>query len=457
MLMINPGDFRAEGMQANVVDVIVVSDKDLCLELRKSGYDEPMILYSDLGLYLDKKYSDLVNLVLDAPITMSATLDLKKWFKRVADRDQTVLRWNSRTQATDEIKLPLTSPTKRENSSPPLKESLREICMHCAQIVCVPMRAINTAVYVINKIIRAFIETAYGHVTGNDELQVPNDYASKIDVDNRTFTAHHVYHKPYVVAASSPADDVKIRPILSARFAFIEGSEWWAGGTLAEDKTSARLNLSLIKTVFQRLNPTTLALKFNDSAIHNSYLKWMGDGEYRSDMLRNIGGVMLTFTVTLYLMAVIIVSDDFSIIHIFLIGVLIVMVSYRRALLSWIRRCFGIRIETFTWPLILCFMLDFYHAGLVLIYISGTGRYLPSILCELASRENIHALIRYRYTNYMLIVFMYFLAMRFALPNPTSAFFWFGVFIYVRAILASKNYFRRNAPRRIDRRQKHSR
>ena len=81
---------------------------------------------------------------------------------------------------------------------------------------------------------------------------------------------------------------------------------------------------------------------------------------------------------------------------------------------------------------------DFYHAGLVLIYISGTGRYLPSILCELASRENIHALIRYRYTNYMLIVFMYFIAMRFALPNPTSAFFWFGVFIYVRAILASK-------------------
>ena len=179
----------------------------------------------------------------------------------------------------------------------------------------------------------------------------------RFDVDNRTFTAHHVYHKPYVVDCSNSADDVKIRPILSARFAFIEGSEWWAGGTLAEDKTSARLNLSLIKTVFQRLNPTTLALKFNDSAIHNSYLKWMGDGEYRSDMLRNIGGVMLTFTVTLYLMAVIIVSDDFSIIHIFLIGVLIVMVSYRRALLSWIRRCFGIRIETFTWPLILCFML----------------------------------------------------------------------------------------------------
>ena len=106
MLMINPGDFRAEGMQTNVVDVIVVSDKDLCIELRKSGYDEPMVLYSELGLYLDKEYSDLVDLVLDAPITMSATLDLKKWFKRVADRDQTVLRWNSRTGPKMKLNFP---------------------------------------------------------------------------------------------------------------------------------------------------------------------------------------------------------------------------------------------------------------------------------------------------------------------------------------------------------------
>ena len=56
VLKSDPRDW-AERMQTNFVDVMIVSDKDLCIELRKSGHDGPMIFHSDEGMYLDQHSS----------------------------------------------------------------------------------------------------------------------------------------------------------------------------------------------------------------------------------------------------------------------------------------------------------------------------------------------------------------------------------------------------------------
>ncbi len=437
----HPRDIKAEGMQTDFVEVFVVNDKDLCIVLRKSGFDGLMILHSDQGMYLEKHYSDLVDLVLDAPITVSTTLDMKNWFSRVVDRDPTVRRWKCRRKGKLQVNVPTHDPTARENISPPLKKSFREVWMCCTQIVDVPVRAIATVVYVINKIIRAIQEISLKHVAKNDELIAPSDYTSQVPVDRRTFAKYYVYHNPYVVSENDFASEVKISPILSARFAFIKGSEWWAGGSLAADQPSVWLSLSLIKTVFQRIAPTSLALQFNDSLVHGSYTKWVGGGKTPSIELRKSGTTMVALLGTMYLMAVPIVSTEFNIYVGIALLTLATGVWNRHKLLAFMHRLFGVTLETYKWPLLFCFVYDFYHMALILVYMSGLAGSLPSALHDLVSKESIHSQVKERGTNYVLIVFIYFMAMRLALPNPTSVFFWFGFFIYVRAVFVLKIFY----------------
>ena len=97
-------------------------------------------------------------------------------------------------------------------------------------------------------------------------------------------------------------------------------------------------------------------------------------------------------------------------------------------------------LDTYKWPLIIVFPMTFLML-FVMMYLFGLTEKLPEGLRTLASREAIHEQLYTRFTNYMLITFLYFMAMRLALPNPAPVYYWFSIFIFLRIIWAFKIVF----------------
>lgn len=288
-------DILKEEQASDIVamaDVIVVSDKILCAQLREHGYDGPLILTTAAGFYIDRSFTDLADLTIHMPLSSYALHLLDQWLRCLCSGDKTILKYKGvatsseprqRREPSDFVEafMCFIFPSRHHSHSDDNKDKDQREEKH---LVSMLQLVFWSPYYVVSAVARAIwrcfllilyllgvlssMKTRLVARTWADlfDPEILGDSSSDPDSVNDNLSANRNYQQVYCESAPSEGQGknrVSKRLFLTSRFSM--------------DKESAKWGTTL--SLYSYLKDSRdMGIRFNCPDLEMSFHHWMDDG-----------------------------------------------------------------------------------------------------------------------------------------------------------------------------------